>query len=175
MAERGAYSFVACISPLTICHASLSRRSTVPTPNKYTSKIWVLITFFPYITYKPFAYLITFLFRRLWPPYISEDDRDRFFATRYYLVSQTSPCHIHSSIFLISPSNTSRSFLYISHSPTSRMWVLLSTFFQQGHIRPSPSSSSRLLVYLSLLSGRSRPPARNRCFSVFTQSIGPGY
>ena len=29
----GAYSFAACLSHLTIDHASLSRRSTVPTPN----------------------------------------------------------------------------------------------------------------------------------------------
>ena len=30
----GAYSFVACLGHLTIDHASLSRRSTVPTPNR---------------------------------------------------------------------------------------------------------------------------------------------
>ena len=46
----GAYSFVACLSHLTIDHASLSRRSTVPTPNRDTSNIWALITLFPYIT-----------------------------------------------------------------------------------------------------------------------------
>ena len=34
----GAYSFVACLSRLTIDHTSLSRRSTVPTPNRDTSK-----------------------------------------------------------------------------------------------------------------------------------------
>ena len=37
-------------SYLTIDHASLSRRSTVPTPNRDTSNIWALITRFPYIT-----------------------------------------------------------------------------------------------------------------------------
>ena len=31
----GGYSFVACLSHLTIDHASLSRRSTVPTPNRH--------------------------------------------------------------------------------------------------------------------------------------------
>ena len=31
-----AYSFVACISHLTIDHASLLRRSTVPTPHRET-------------------------------------------------------------------------------------------------------------------------------------------
>ena len=34
------------------------------------------------------------------------------------------------------------------------------------------SSSSRLLVYLFLFSGRSRSPPRNRSFSVFAWSIG---
>ena len=33
----GAYSFVACLNHLTIDHASLSRRSTVPTPNRANS------------------------------------------------------------------------------------------------------------------------------------------
>ena len=46
--ERGgAYSFVACLSHLTIDHASLSRRSTGPTPNRHTSNIWALSTLFP--------------------------------------------------------------------------------------------------------------------------------
>ena len=35
----GGYSSVACLSHLTIDHASLSRRSTVPTPNRDTSNI----------------------------------------------------------------------------------------------------------------------------------------
>ena len=43
----GAYSLVACLSHLTIDHASLSRRSTVPTPNRSTSNIWALITLLP--------------------------------------------------------------------------------------------------------------------------------
>ena len=40
----GAYSFVVCLSHFTIDHAFLSRRSTVPTPSRDTSNIWVLIT-----------------------------------------------------------------------------------------------------------------------------------
>ena len=36
---RGAYSFFACLSHLTIDHASLSRRGTVPTPSSDTSNI----------------------------------------------------------------------------------------------------------------------------------------
>ena len=45
----GGYSFFACLSHLTIDHASLSRRSTVPTPNRDTSNVWALITLLPYI------------------------------------------------------------------------------------------------------------------------------
>ena len=44
---EGAYSFVACLSHLTVDHASLSRRSTVPTPDRDTSNVWVLNTFLP--------------------------------------------------------------------------------------------------------------------------------
>ena len=60
----GAYSFVE-LSRLTIDHASLSRRSTVSTPNGDISNIWALITLVPYITRKLFAYPIPVLFRRL--------------------------------------------------------------------------------------------------------------
>ena len=58
----GAYSFVACLSHLTIDDASLLRRSTVPTPNRDTSNIWALITLFPCIAHKLFAYSIPVLF-----------------------------------------------------------------------------------------------------------------
>ena len=44
-----AYSFVACLSRLTIDHVSLSRRSAVQTPHRDTSNIWALITLLPYI------------------------------------------------------------------------------------------------------------------------------
>ena len=45
----GAYSFVACPGRLTIDHASLSRRSTVPAPNGDTSNVWgAHYLFFPY-------------------------------------------------------------------------------------------------------------------------------
>ena len=46
-----AYSFVACLSHLATDHAPLSRRSTGPTPNRDTSNIWALITFFPSVVY----------------------------------------------------------------------------------------------------------------------------
>ena len=65
----GEYSFVSCLSHLTIDHASLSRRSTIPTPNRDTSNMWPLITFSPCATNKPCACLIPFLSNRLWPPY----------------------------------------------------------------------------------------------------------
>ena len=77
----------------------------------------------------------------------------------------------HTSIFLISSSNTSNSPLDISYSPT--MWVLLYFVAPHGHIFIATSSSSRLLVYLFLLSGRSKSPTRNRSFSYFVKSIAP--
>ena len=46
----GGYSFVACLSYLTIYHAPLSKRSTVPTPKRHTSNVWAHITFLPCIT-----------------------------------------------------------------------------------------------------------------------------
>ena len=52
------------------------------------------------------------------------------------------------------------------------MWVLLSVHLPKGHICESTLSSSRLLVYLFLLAGRSRSPTRNRSFSVFAKSYG---
>ena len=47
----GAYSFAACLSLLTVDHASLSRRSTVSTPSGDTVDIGGLFTCLPYITY----------------------------------------------------------------------------------------------------------------------------
>ena len=44
-------------SHLAIDHASLSRGSTVPTPNRDTSNIWALITFFPCTKYYVFFFL----------------------------------------------------------------------------------------------------------------------
>ena len=65
-----AYSIgVAFRSHLTIDHASLSRRTTVPVPDRDTSNIWAFITFFPHVAYIDvlLTYLMPFLFRRLWP------------------------------------------------------------------------------------------------------------
>ena len=68
---EGGYSFVACLSHLTIDHASLMRRGTVLTPDRDTSNIWVLSALLPYTTSKLFVHPIPVLFRRLRPPPIS--------------------------------------------------------------------------------------------------------
>ena len=77
--ERGAYSLVACVSHLTLTtHLFPDGAPFLPLID--TSNIWALITFFPYVTYKLYAYLIPLLSRRLWPSSISKDS-DRFLAT----------------------------------------------------------------------------------------------
>ena len=50
--EWGAYQFVACLSHLTIDHASQSSRSTVPISRGDNPNIWALITFLPHILRK---------------------------------------------------------------------------------------------------------------------------
>ena len=71
----GAYSFVACLDHSTLDHASLPRRRTVPTPTRDISDLWALSTVLPYtyISSKLFANLpgISFLFDRVWGPFIS--------------------------------------------------------------------------------------------------------
>ena len=47
----GAYSFVDCLDRLTIDHASLSKRSTVPTANRNNSNIWALSKFLTHVTF----------------------------------------------------------------------------------------------------------------------------
>ena len=64
----GGSSFVACLGHVTVDHASISRRSTVATPNIDTSNVCVLSKFIPYVASKLVAHLISFLFGRLWPP-----------------------------------------------------------------------------------------------------------
>ena len=67
----GGYSFVA--HHLTTDHTSLSRRSTVPTPNRDTSNIWALVTLLPYnrLTTKKCLSCLLPIFCRQWPPSIS--------------------------------------------------------------------------------------------------------
>ena len=43
--ERGGVLVCCCLGHLTVDHASLSRWSTVPTPNRDTSNIWALLLF----------------------------------------------------------------------------------------------------------------------------------
>ena len=87
-----------------------------------------------------------------------------------------------SSMFF--SSNTSRFSSSMSNSPTT--WVLISIALPHGHICASTSFSSRLLVYLFLLSGRLRSSTWNRSsafsgsragranmFSCLSISLGP--
>ena len=67
---EGGCSFVACLSHFTIDHASLSRRSTVPTRNRHLQRLGAHRVFSS-VTWKICAYLIPFLFRGLWPTSIS--------------------------------------------------------------------------------------------------------
>ena len=71
----GAYSFVACLSPLTIDHASLSRRSAVSLPNRDTSNISALITLFAYI-YNMETFLLSHPLP-VSPPWYGENSREQ--------------------------------------------------------------------------------------------------
>ena len=152
-----AYSFVACLSHLTIDHAPLSRRRTVRTPNRDASNVWALITLCPYITQKLCAYPIPVLFRRLWPPPVSQYS-DRFLAT---LVYQTPPCHIRR---ISSPPPLTRP---VPHCIFHILLPCESYSNVVPHGRICAPMSSRLLGYLFLLSGRSRSATRNRTFVFF--------
>ena len=61
MKQGGGISFVACHTHVTVDHASLMRRGTVPAPNANASNSWGLIMFFLYITLKQLATLMPFL------------------------------------------------------------------------------------------------------------------
>ena len=54
------------LSHLTIDHASLSRRSTVPTPNRDTSNDWALITPFLHILHKNCSLILPPSWHRGW-------------------------------------------------------------------------------------------------------------
>ena len=95
---------------------------------------------------------------------------DRFFSTLYSSVPNPS-MFTHSSDFIISSSNTSRSSLYISHFPAT--WVLLSIVAPHVHIFIATSSSSRLLVHISfLILVGPGPPDRKRSFSFSRSALG---
>ena len=66
LSPAGGGAFVACLSHSTIDHAALSRRSTVPTPTRHQHLGARYVFSVCYV--ETFAYLIPFVFRRLWPP-----------------------------------------------------------------------------------------------------------
>ena len=107
----GAYSFVACLSNLTIDHASLSRRSTVPTPNRDTSNIWALITRLPYTTSKNCLLILS-------PSCFTVCDHlsPGIAMVCSLLSSLPNSSMSHTYNFLISSSNASRSSLHVSRS-----------------------------------------------------------
>ena len=125
----GAYSFVACLSHLIIYHASLSRRSTVPTPNRDTPNVWALITLFPYTVHQNCLLILSPSCFAACCHHLSPR-----IAIFFSLLSGLPNSFMsHSSNFLISSSSTSRSSLYISHSPT--VCVLLYCCATRAHMR----------------------------------------
>ena len=110
----GGYSFVARLSHLTIEHASLSRRSTVPTPTRHLQHLDA-----------PYVFSIRYI-ESFWSSYpltvspsvaIGHHLPPRI-AIAFSLLSRVPNFSMsHSSISVIFPPNTSRSSLCISHSP----------------------------------------------------------
>ena len=157
----GAYSFVGCLSHLTIDHASLPRRSTVPTSNKRH-----LQQFGAHYVFFPMYYRDTFCFRILSPACFAVCGHhvSRRIAIFFVTLSSAPSFSVsHSSIsFLTHP--VSRCTFHIL--PLCKFYSIA---LPQGHVCAS-SSSSRLLAYfvcLFLLYGRSRSSTRNSIFSVF--------
>ena len=134
----GAYSFLACRSPLTIDHASPSRRSTDPITNTNTFKTWRSLRFFHMFNRSVLHISTPSCF------VVCGHHLSLTIAIVTSLISiksvPTFPMP-RSSISLMS--NLSRSYLYISQSPT--MQLLLSTASPQGHTGAS-SSSPRILA-----------------------------
>ena len=156
------YSFVACLSNLTVDHASLSRRSTVPTPNRDLQHLSAHHVFF--------ICLHRFFLLMLSPccfAVCGHHLTPRIAIFFSLLCSAPNFSMPHSSTFLIYSSNTSRSSFYVSHSPTMR--GLLSTASPQGHICAISSSSPRLLAHVVPISSFSQVQVstRNRSFRIF--------
>ena len=76
----------------------------------------------------------------------------------------------HTTNFLISSSNASRSSLYIDIILLCESYSLL--LCHTGTSFVAASSSRRLLVYIFLISGGSRSPTRNRSFSFLRGPLG---
>ena len=93
---------------LTIDHASLSRRSTVPTLNRDTSNIWALNTFFPYIAYLVVTFCLPYpLSVSPFVATISCQDSDRFsryclslsFSRYFYFIFREETLQLHEIFF----------------------------------------------------------------------------
>ena len=134
----GYHLLLALVIYLIINHASLSRRSTVPTSNRRRT-FGRSLRFFHTIHENCLAYPIPVLFRRLWP------SSTRIAIVFSLLSSLPNSYTSHSSIFLISL-NTSRS-VHISHSPTMR--VLLYCCATRGNTCVHPCSPPPDYWYLS--------------------------
>ena len=81
---EGRYSFLACLSYLTIDHASLSRRSAPSLLLVETSNLWTLLTFFPLHTLHRSSFCLPypiFCFRLFCGRHLIPWDSDRLFAT----------------------------------------------------------------------------------------------
>ena len=139
---------------LTIDQASLSRRSTVPTPNRDMCDIWALITCFPHTS----LYVLVILSHSCFA--LCGHQLSPRIAITFSLLSSDKTFYMpHSSTFLIY-SNTSRSSSYISHYP-SCMCVLLYCFATRAHLcisflllpttgRPLPSFWKAQVCYTKL-------------------------
>ena len=121
----GAYSCIVCLSHFTNDYAPLSRRSTVPTPNRDNSNSWALITLFPYYM-DTFVIILSSSCFAAFGHHLSP--RIAIVFSLLAIVPNSSMSH--SSISLFS-SSTSRPSLYISHYPT--MWVIFSIALPHGH------------------------------------------
>ena len=108
-----AYSFVACLSHLTIDHASLPRRSTVPTPNRHLQQLGA--------HYASSTYHIEMVLLILSPSCFAVCGHHlppRIAIVFSLLSSLPNSSMSQESNFLIYSSNASRSSLHISRSPT---------------------------------------------------------
>ena len=150
------------LSHLAIDYASLWRRRTIPTPNRERLQpLGAQYVFFRilhrnvFIISSPSCFAICdTIYLRGWRSFFS------------LLSSVPNSPVSHSSVFIIS-SNASRSSFYISHSHIVLRYNLY-CFSTRAHLCIF-LPSSRLLVYLFLLSGRSRSPTRI-VFSAFLRS-----
>ena len=155
----GAYSFVACLSHLTIDHASLSRQSTTPTPARHLQHLGAHYVFFFHILHRNFSITLSLSCFAFCGHHLSPRT-----AMAFPLSSAPNISMPHSFFFFSSPLTHPVPPCILNILP---LCVLYSTALPQGHIC-AYSSSSRLLVCLFLLSGTSRSSTLNRSFSVFT-------